>query len=109
MPFSSASQPARHTSSGVAMSGSPMPMLMTLSIVAALSNMARMAPCRSVLALALIQFIGLAPSQRCTRPVPSPLASFSTSETLTRLKSPMTLCLRQEAATANSSACWRSV
>ena len=40
----------------------------------------------------------------CTRPVPSPPMSFSTSETPTRLKSPMTLCFRQLAATANSSA-----
>ena len=32
--------------------------------------------------------------------------SFSTSETPTRLKSPITLCFRQEAATANSSADW---
>ncbi len=40
----------------------------------------------------------------CTLPVPSPPMSFSTSQTPTRLKSPMTLCLRQLAATANSSA-----
>lgn len=41
---------------------------------------------------------------RCTRPVASPSLSFTTSETLTRLKSPIMECLRQLAATANSSA-----
>ena len=41
---------------------------------------------------------------RCTLPVPSPPMSFVTSETFTRLKSPMTECFRQLAATANSSA-----
>ena len=40
----------------------------------------------------------------CTLPVPSPPMSFVTSETFTRLKSPMTECFRQLAATANSSA-----
>ena len=40
----------------------------------------------------------------CTRPVPSPPMSLVMSEMPTRLKSPMTLCLRQLAATANSSA-----
>ena len=43
-----------------------------------------------------------------TLPVPSPPMSFSTSETPTRLKSPITLCFRQLAATANSSACFLS-
>ena len=41
---------------------------------------------------------------RCTLPVPSPPMSLVTSETFTRLKSPMTECFRQLAATANSSA-----
>ena len=45
-------------------------------------------------------------SYLCTRPEPSPPASFSTSETLTRLKSPSTECLRADAATANSMAAW---
>ena len=40
-----------------------------------------------------------------TLPDPSPFASFSTSETVTRLKSPKIECFRQEAATANSNAC----
>ena len=40
----------------------------------------------------------------CTLPVPSPPMSLVTSETPTRLKSPMMLCFRQLAATANSSA-----
>ena len=44
------------------------------------------------------------PPYRCTLPVPSPPMSFVTSETFTRLKSPMTECFRQLAATANSSA-----
>ena len=43
---------------------------------------------------------------RCTLPVPSPPMSFVTSETETRLKSPMMLCFRQLVATANSSADW---
>ena len=38
----------------------------------------------------------------CTLPDPSPPASFSTSLTLTRLKSPSTECLSADAATANS-------
>src|SRR5690606_32526542 len=45
---------------------------------------------------------------RCTRPEASPPISFSTSATPTRLKSPEIECLRQLAATANSSACRRS-
>lgn len=40
----------------------------------------------------------------CTRPEPSPPAKASTSSRLTRLKSPSTVCLRQDAATANSKA-----
>lgn len=46
---------------------------------------------------------------RCTRPEPSPPASFSTSETVTRLKSPSMECFRAEAATANSMALWLSL
>lgn len=46
---------------------------------------------------------------RCTRPEPSPPASFSTSETVTRLKSPSMECFRAEAATANSIALWLSL
>ena len=46
--------------------------------------------------------------QRCTRPEPSPPASFSTSATVMRLKSPSIECLRAEAATANSMAAWLS-
>ena len=42
----------------------------------------------------------------CTLPDPSPPASFSTSETLTRLKSPSMECFRADAATANSMAAW---
>ena len=38
----------------------------------------------------------------CTLPEPSPPASFSTSLTLTLLKSPSIECLRADAATANS-------
>ena len=38
----------------------------------------------------------------CTRPEPSPFISVLTSATLTWLKSPSIVCLRQEAATANS-------
>ena len=45
---------------------------------------------------------------RCTRPDPSPPASFSTSATVTRLKSPSMECFNAEAATANSMACWLS-
>ena len=45
----------------------------------------------------------------CTRPEPSPPASFSTSPTPTRLKSPSIECLSAEAATANSIACWVSL
>ena len=44
------------------------------------------------------------PFYLCTLPVPSPPMSLVTSETFTRLKSPMTECFRQLAATANSSA-----
>ena len=44
------------------------------------------------------------PLYLCTLPVPSPPMSLVTSETFTRLKSPMTECFRQLAATANSSA-----
>ena len=44
------------------------------------------------------------PPYRCTLPVPSPPMSLVTSERFTRLKSPMTECFRQLAATANSSA-----
>ena len=40
----------------------------------------------------------------CTRPEPSPPASFSTSWTLTRLKSPSMECFSADAATANSMA-----
>ena len=39
---------------------------------------------------------------RCTRPVPFPAASASTSETVTRLKSCSIECFRQDAATAKS-------
>ena len=46
---------------------------------------------------------------RCTRPEPSPPASFSTSATVTRLKSPSMECFRAEAATANSMALWLSL
>ena len=42
--------------------------------------------------------------QRSTRPEPEPFIRASTSLTVTRLKSPEMVCLRQEAATANSSA-----
>lgn len=44
-------------------------------------------------------------SHRWTRPLESPFTSASTSLALTRLKSPGTVCLSAEAATANSSAC----
>ena len=44
------------------------------------------------------------PLYLCTLPVPSPPMSLVTSETFTRLKSPMIECFRQLAATANSSA-----
>ncbi|NJL93722.1 MAG: DUF3459 domain-containing protein [Anaerolineae bacterium] len=43
-----------------------------------------------------------------TRPEASPPISFSTSSTVTRLKSPKMPCLRHEAAMANSRARWRS-
>ena len=46
--------------------------------------------------------------QRCTRPLPLPFIRFSTSATFTRLKSPPMVCLRQLAATANSSAVFSS-
>ena len=39
---------------------------------------------------------------RCTLPEPSPAASFLTSSTVTRLKSPSTECFSADAATANS-------
>lgn len=45
----------------------------------------------------------------CTRPEPSPAASFSTSETETRLKPPSIECFSAEAATANSIAAWDSL
>ena len=47
------------------------------------------------------------PYHRCTRPDPPPLISAFTSSTVVRSKSPGTLCFRQLAATANSSASWR--
>ena len=47
-------------------------------------------------------------SYLCTRPEPSPDISFSTSGTVTRLKSPRIVCFSALAATANSRLCWRS-
>ena len=43
---------------------------------------------------------------RWMRPELSPLANFSTSATVTILKSPSMECFSAEAATANSTACW---
>ena len=40
------------------------------------------------------------------RPLPSPAANFSTSATVTILKSPSIECFSADAATANSTACW---
>ena len=51
---------------------------------------------------------GKAMAQRSTRPEPEPFIRLSTSLTLTRLKSPPMVCLRQLAATANSSAVFSS-
>ena len=49
-------------------------------------------------------YYDLPPVQPEPRPEPEPFIRASTSLTLTRLKSPGIVCLRQEAATANSSA-----